>query len=88
MIQRDGRYLAIRRAAGVRVPNTWCFPGGEIEDGETQEEALVREMQEELGVRCRPVEPCWDWTREDGKLRLRRVFPSLARHRTGKHILS
>jgi len=70
VFQRQGRYLLIRRAPGVRVPNTWCFPGGAIEPGESQAQALVREMQEELGIRCRPIGPCWDWTRQDGKLRL------------------
>ena len=70
VFQRQGRYLLIRRAAGVQVPNTWCFPGGAIEPGESQPQALVREMHEELGIRCRPIELCWDWTRQDGKLRL------------------
>jgi (d)CTP diphosphatase len=70
VFQRDGRYLVIRRAEGVRAPNTWCFPGGAIEEGETHEEALVREMREELGIRCRPIEPCWEWVRQDGELRL------------------
>ena len=70
VFQRDGRYLVIRRAAGVRAPGTWCFPGGAIEAGESPQQALVREMREELGVRCRPIAPCWEWTSRDGRLRL------------------
>jgi len=70
VMQRDGKYLVIRRAAGVRAPGAWCFPGGTIEAGETQSEALIREMHEELGVRCEPIAPCWEWEREDGGLRL------------------
>ena len=70
VMQREGKYLVIRRAAGVRAPGAWCFPGGTIEAGETQRQALIREMHEELGVRCEPIEPCWEWEREDGRLRL------------------
>lgn len=70
VMQREGKYLVIRRAAGVRAPGAWCFPGGTIEADETQRQALIREMHEELGVRCEPIEPCWEWEREDGRLRL------------------
>lgn len=70
VFQRDGRYLVIRRAERVRSGGSWCFPGGTIEEGESQREALVREMREELGVFCEPIERCWEWEREDGKLRL------------------
>ena len=33
--------------------NRWCFPGGHIETGETPEEAAVREVKEESGVKCK-----------------------------------
>ena len=33
VMQRDEKYLVIRRAAGVRAPGAWCFPGGTIEAG-------------------------------------------------------
>jgi 8-oxo-dGTP diphosphatase len=47
---RDGRALACRRAAHVRGAGTWEFPGGKVEPGEQPEEALAREIREELGV--------------------------------------
>jgi 8-oxo-dGTP diphosphatase len=60
--REDGRWLMIRRAAGVRrAPAKVAFPGGSVEAGESLEEALVREMREELGVIVRPVELCWRW---------------------------
>ncbi len=70
VVERSGRYLMIRRAEVVIAPGAWCFPGGGIHDGETQEQALVREMREELGVVCQPLAKCWEWDRPDGRLRL------------------
>ena len=60
LIFRGDKVLVIRRAACVVAPLTWCFPGGGIEPGETQEETLVREFQEELGVRVTPGRKVWE----------------------------
>ena len=47
-----------------------CFPGGAIEVGESQEEAVVREMKEELGVVVRPVKNVWRYDAADRALTL------------------
>ena len=47
---RDGRVLAARRTAPAAAAGRWEFPGGKVEDGESPEAALVREVAEELGV--------------------------------------
>lgn len=49
-IERDGRYLAARRTQPEWAAGRWEFPGGKVEPGETEEQALVREIREELGV--------------------------------------
>ena len=46
---RDGRVLAAQRSGPPALRGRWEFPGGKVEDGETEQEALVRECREELG---------------------------------------
>ena len=50
VVERDGCYLVTRRQAGVHLAGLWEFPGGKVAAGETHQEALRREMQEELGT--------------------------------------
>jgi len=49
----DGSVLLARRPEGRELAGLWEFPGGKIEPAEQPEEALVRELEEELGVRVR-----------------------------------
>jgi 8-oxo-dGTP diphosphatase len=50
LIDRDGRVLLAQRPAGKSMAGLWEFPGGKVEQGETPEAALVRELHEELGI--------------------------------------
>ncbi|GAA6209758.1 (deoxy)nucleoside triphosphate pyrophosphohydrolase [Cognatishimia sp. WU-CL00825] len=50
LIDRDGRVLLAQRPEGKSLAGLWEFPGGKIESGETPEVALIRELQEELGI--------------------------------------
>ena len=56
----DGKMLVIRRSQHVLAPHKYCFPGGGIEEGETEEEAVMRELREELGVHIQPVRRLWE----------------------------
>jgi 8-oxo-dGTP diphosphatase len=49
-IERDGRYLAARRTKPDWAAGRWEFPGGKVEPGESDTDALAREIREELGV--------------------------------------
>ncbi|WOI52457.1 (deoxy)nucleoside triphosphate pyrophosphohydrolase [Parvularcula sp. LCG005] len=51
LIDQDGRVLMATRPEGRHHAGLWEFPGGKVEDGETPEAALVRELEEELGIR-------------------------------------
>lgn len=50
VIEREGRLLICQRRKEDPFPLKWEFPGGKVEPGESAEEALKRELQEELGV--------------------------------------
>lgn len=50
LIDTDGRILLAQRPEGKNLAGLWEFPGGKVESGETPEDALIRELQEELGI--------------------------------------
>jgi 8-oxo-dGTP diphosphatase len=50
MIERDGKYLITQRPPRATLPLLWEFPGGRVEAGETDPEALARELGEEMGI--------------------------------------
>ena len=56
VIIRDGRVLLTRRGEGQHLAGMWEFPGGKLEAGESPEEALVRECQEECGIEVEVAE--------------------------------
>jgi 8-oxo-dGTP diphosphatase len=50
LVDSDGRVLLAQRPPGKHLAGTWEFPGGKVHQGETPEAALIRELQEELGI--------------------------------------
>ena len=50
LIDHDGRVLITQRPPGKALEGYWEFPGGKIEHGETPEQSLIRELNEELGI--------------------------------------
>ena len=50
LIDVDGRVLLAERPPGKHLAGMWEFPGGKVQEGETPEAALIRELKEELGI--------------------------------------
>lgn len=50
LVDADGRVLLAKRPPGRPLAGLWEFPGGKVERGETPEAALIRELEEELGI--------------------------------------
>jgi len=50
LIDADGRVLLAQRPEGKSMAGLWEFPGGKVEQGESPEVALIRELHEELGI--------------------------------------
>ena len=59
VVLRQDRLLVIRRSRHVTAPRAICFPGGGIEPDESEEQALVRELQEELTALVLPTRRLW-----------------------------
>ncbi|MFW5734237.1 MAG: (deoxy)nucleoside triphosphate pyrophosphohydrolase [Oceanidesulfovibrio sp.] len=50
IIWREGQFLAVQRRPGSAFAGMWEFPGGKVDPGESLNQALVRELREELGI--------------------------------------
>ncbi|WP_119355019.1 NUDIX domain-containing protein [Azohydromonas sediminis] len=61
LLDADGRFLLTSRPAGKVYAGYWEFPGGKLEPGESVEQALRRELHEELGITIGTVQP---WRQE------------------------
>ena len=72
VVERGGSYLITRRLEGTHLAGLWEFPGGKISPGEKPEEALRRELKEELGVEAAVGEliETVDWTYPEKSVRL------------------
>lgn len=57
VIIEGGRVLLSQRKTGTHLAGAWEFPGGKVEPGEDPRAALVRELEEELGIQCEVGEP-------------------------------
>jgi 8-oxo-dGTP diphosphatase len=78
LIRPDGRFLLASRPAGKPYAGYWEFPGGKLEPGESVEQALTRELHEELGIDlglvCRWVVRVFDYPHARVRLHFCRVF--------------
>jgi 8-oxo-dGTP diphosphatase len=59
VVVESGKFLVIRRSLTVRAPGLLCFPGGSIEQGETPQQAVRRELREELALNSISATHLW-----------------------------
>ena len=55
LVDADDRVLIAQRPEGKQLAGLWEFPGGKLEAGERPEDALIRELREELGIEVKPA---------------------------------
>ncbi len=70
VLLQGGRVLAIKRGPGVLLPGYWTLPSGRIEPGESQTDALMREVREEIGLHIEPLTKVWECPTDDGEWKL------------------
>lgn len=71
VIEKEGRFLLCRRAPGRSNAGKWEFPGGKLEEGETEQQCLARELREELGVEAEVGEFAGEFLEQDGRFLIR-----------------
>jgi 8-oxo-dGTP diphosphatase len=70
VILHEGKFLAIERAPSVPRSGYWAPPSGGIEPGESQAEAVAREVAEEVGLAVTPIAKVWECPTDDGRFTL------------------
>jgi 8-oxo-dGTP diphosphatase len=72
VVREDGKILICQRGEGRALAGLWEFPGGKIESGESPQQALVRELREELAIEVRvgPALSAVAWSYPWAELRL------------------
>lgn len=79
VVRRDGAFLLARRPPSKRHGGLWEFPGGKVRDGESEDEALGRELREELGVELDRMGACLFEARDPGTPFVVRFRPAAIR---------
>ena len=54
IISKDQKLLLTKRSANINFPNVWVVPGGHLDQGESFEECVIREVREETGIIIEP----------------------------------
>ncbi len=70
IIKKAGRFLLIKRAKKDASEDYWCPVTGAVEKDETQEQAVIREAEEEVGIAVEPVKKVWECLTHNKQYRL------------------
>lgn len=75
IIENEGKVLCAQRSERMSLPLKWEFPGGKLENGESIEVGLIREIQEELGVQLKVLEVLPDNLHSYSAVKVVRLIP-------------
>ncbi|MFC3878735.1 (deoxy)nucleoside triphosphate pyrophosphohydrolase [Algoriphagus namhaensis] len=84
IIISEGKLLCAKRSESMSLPGYWEFPGGKIEGKETEQEALIREIKEELGVNVIPTQKLTSSHLKSEKGKLIELIPYVCLWESGK----
>lgn len=87
IINFQNRYLAVQRGPSMTLPLKWEFPGGKLEDGESEEVCILREIREELSLNIRIAEKWPSHVHDYGDFIIE-LIPFLAHYMDGEITLS
>jgi 8-oxo-dGTP diphosphatase len=70
IIYREGKILIAQRSEKMKLPLKWEFPGGKLKKGENEEQAIMREIKEELNIEILPIKRISSHTHDYGSLKI------------------
>ena len=87
IIIKDGKFLVTQRSATMKLPLKWEFPGGKLEEGESEVDCIKREIKEELNIEIDVIQKMKNSIHDYGKFKIN-LIPFIANYISGAIILS
>jgi len=83
IIIKDGKFIATQRSGTMKLPLKWEFPGGKLEDGESEINCIKREIREELNIEIDIIGKLKNNTHDYGTLQIN-LIPFIANYISGE----
>lgn len=87
IIIKDGKFLVTQRSATMKLPLKWEFPGGKLEEGESEVDCIKREIKEELNIEIDVIQKMKNSIHDYGTFKIN-LIPFIANYISGAIILS
>ena len=87
IIIKDGKFLVTQRSATMKLPLKWEFPGGKLEEGESEVDCIKREIKEELNIEIDVIQKMKNSIHDYGTFKIN-LIPFIANYISGAIMLS
>ena len=87
IIIKDGKFLVTQRSAAMKLPLKWEFPGGKLEEGESEVDCIKREIKEELNIEIDVIQKMKNSIHDYGTFKIN-LIPFIANYISGAIMLS